>query len=58
MKEEISTLQELRDVAGSLAVDRIFTEYLMEMVAKSKLLDEIQKVIDKGGSLEDIKELL
>ncbi len=58
MRKEISSLQELRDAAGSPAVDRIFTEYLMEMVAKGKILDEIQKVIDNGGSLAEIKELL
>lgn len=58
MRKEISSLQELRDAVGSPAVDRIFTEYLMEMVAKGKILDEIQKVIDNGGSLAEIKELL
>jgi len=57
-RSEIRTLQDLRDVSGNHIVSQIFTEYLMEMVAKSRLLDQIKITIENGGSLDDIKELM
>ncbi len=48
--DSISTLQELREAIGRQAVDKIFTEYMMELVAKGLLMDTID--------IEDIKELL
>lgn len=57
-KNKINTLQELRHMAEDTVVDRIITEYLMELVAKAKTLEQVQMTVEQGGSLDDIKKLL
>lgn len=55
---EIKTLQNLKNVVGEDFVRCLFTEYLMELIGKSDTLDGIRTVVENGGSLDEVKELL
>ena len=39
-------------------VSEICTEYFMELVVKSNKFDEIEEIIDNGGTLKSIKEII
>lgn len=56
--QEISSLNDLVKVVGDEKVDMLFTEYMMQMVAKANLLDSISSCVESGGNLKDIKEIL
>lgn len=56
--EDIKTLDDLIKRVGKPVADRIFMEYFMELVAKSNLLDEIRKIVENGGTLDEIEEIL
>ena len=54
----IRTLSDLRKVIGNETVDRIFTEYVMEMVAKAQTLEKIEQIIRNHGTVEEIEAIL
>ena len=54
----IKTLSDLRKVIGNETVDRIFTEYVMEMVAKAQTLEKIEQIIRNHGTVEEIEAIL
>ena len=54
----IRTLSDLRKVIGNETVDRIFTEYVMEMVAKAQTLEKIEQIIRNHGTAEEIEAIL
>lgn len=54
----ITNLGKLRDTVGKKMVDVLFTEYVMELIAKAELLDRISKAIENGSDIQDIKEIL
>lgn len=55
---EIKILQDLESAVGKDGVSRLFTEYIMTLVGKANKLDEIIKIVEDGGKLSDIKEVL
>ncbi len=57
-KTNIETLQDLREAVGEETVERIVTEYLMELIADRALLEKIRSVVSRNGSMKEIRELL
>lgn len=56
--ERIQNLTELKKHASKDDIKHIFTEYLLEEVGKAEKLEEIEKIVHKNGSIEDIKGIL
>ena len=54
----IKTLSDLRKAIGNEAVDLIFTEYVMEMVAKAQTLEKIEQIVRNHGTAEEIEAIL
>lgn len=54
----ITNLKKLTDVVGKEMVDCFFTEYFMELVTKTELLDRISEDVRNGTDMERIKEIL
>ena len=54
----IRTLSDLRKLIGNEAVDRIFTEYVMEMVAKAQTLKNVEQIVHNHGTVEEIEAIL
>lgn len=55
---DIKTLQDLEAVVGKDSMNRLFTEYIMTLVGKSDKLDEIMNIVENGGSLADVRNVL
>lgn len=56
--KEIRNLSDLRENVEESVVQKICTEYFMELVVKSNKFDEIEEVIDNGGTLKSVKEVI
>ena len=56
--KEIKNLSDLRENVEESVVQKICTEYFMELVVKSNKFDEIEEIIDNGGTLKSIKEIV
>ena len=56
--KEIKNLSDLRENVEESVVQKICTEYFMELVVKSNKFDEIEEIIDNGGTLKSIKEII
>lgn len=56
--KKIKNLSDLRENVEESVVQKICTEYFMELVVKSNKFDEIEEIIDNGGTLKSIKEII
>lgn len=56
--KEIKNLSDLRENVEESVIQKICTEYFMELVVKSNKFDEIEEVIDNSGTLKSIKEII
>lgn len=56
--KEIKNLSDLRENVEESVVQKICTEYFMELVVKSNKFDEIEEIIDNGGTLKSVKEVV
>ena len=55
---EIRNLSDLRDEVDETVVQKIFTEYFMELIVKSNKFDEIEEAIEKSSTLKTIKDII
>ena len=56
--KEIKNLSDLRENVEDSVVQKICTEYFMELVVKSNKFDEIEDAIVNGGTFKTIKEII
>lgn len=54
----ITNLGKLRDTVGKKTVDMLFTEYVMELIAKAELLDRISDAVANETDIQAVKEIL
>ena len=56
--KEIKNLSDLRENVEDSVVQKICTEYFMELVVKSNKFDEIEDAIVNDGTFKTIKEII
>lgn len=58
MMTQIQSLEDLRNLIGCKAVDRIFTEYFMELIAKEHVADEVADIVHRHGTMKEIEAII
>ncbi len=54
--KKISNLEDLRKELSEEMIEKLFTEYMMEIIAKAQRYDHLKDMIDEGATLKRIKE--
>lgn len=55
---KITDYKSFEKVVGKDLANRIILEKVMLMIARGEKLEEIEKVVNHNGSIEDIREIL
>ena len=54
--KKISNLEDLRKELSEEMIEKLFTEYMMEIISKAQRYDHLKDMIDEGATLKRIKE--
>lgn len=52
------SLEEMQKKYSKDTIDTLFTEYIMTIVAKASLLDKVADALEKGKTIEEIREIV